>query len=132
MYDKTSKTTRPQGYKVCSCSTQLSMKFKLLIKTKMMKKKNIFFAFKFSTVVFIMLMNVKMPTIVGILTFMSMILMHESSMKRFISSGLGTNLQSSCIQNFKQMRQFSGSEPQIVIFLVINFKMPTVVGIYKL
>ena len=40
--------SRPQGYKTFSCSTQLSMKFILLI-------------------------NVKMPTIVGILTFISMI-----------------------------------------------------------
>ena len=32
-----------------------------------------FLAFKLSGVVFIMLMNVKMPTIVGILTFMSII-----------------------------------------------------------
>ena len=32
-----------------------------------------FLAFKLSDVAFIMLMNVKMPTIVGILTFMSMI-----------------------------------------------------------
>ena len=38
--------TRPGGYKTFSCSTQLSMKFFLHI-------------------------NVKMPTIVGILTFMS-------------------------------------------------------------
>ena len=38
---------RPQGLKTFSCSTQLSMKFFLLI-------------------------NVKMPTIVGLLTFMSM------------------------------------------------------------
>ena len=39
---------RARGYKLFSCSTQLSMKF-------------------------IMLMNVKMPIIVGILTFISMI-----------------------------------------------------------
>ena len=38
--------TRPQGYKTFSCSTQLSTKF-------------------------ILLTNVKMPTIVGILTFIS-------------------------------------------------------------
>ena len=34
----------------------------------------LFFAFKLSNVVFIMLINIKMPTFVGILTFMSMIL----------------------------------------------------------
>ena len=38
--------TRPQGYKTISCSTQLNMKIFLLI-------------------------NVKMPTVVGILTFLS-------------------------------------------------------------
>ena len=40
------QANRPQGYKTFSCSTQLSMKFFLLI-------------------------NVKMPTIVGVLTFMN-------------------------------------------------------------
>ena len=44
----------------------------MLIKSKILKKK-IFLAFRLSDVVFIMLLNVKMPTIVGILTFMSMI-----------------------------------------------------------
>ena len=46
---------------------------KLLIKTK---QKNSFLAFKLSDVVFSKLINVKMPTIVGILTFMSMIKFH--------------------------------------------------------
>ena len=44
----------------------------MLIKSKILKKK-IFLAFRRSDVVFIMLLNVEMPTIVGILTFMSMI-----------------------------------------------------------
>ena len=48
------------------------MKFQLLMKTKLLKNKT-FLAFKLSDVVYIMLINVKMPTIVGILTFMSMI-----------------------------------------------------------
>ena len=54
------------------------MKFQLLIKTKMLENKD-FFAFKLSDVLFIMQINVKMPTIVGIikivgiLTFISMI-----------------------------------------------------------
>ena len=47
------------------------MKFQL-IKAKMLKMKN-FLAFKLSGIVFIMVINVKMPTIVGILTFMNMI-----------------------------------------------------------
>ena len=42
----------------------------MLIKSKMLKIKT--FAFRCSDVVFIMLINIKMPTIVGILTFMSM------------------------------------------------------------
>ena len=44
----------------------------MLIKTKMLREKKTFLAFKLLYVVFIMLINVKMPTIVGILTFMSM------------------------------------------------------------
>ena len=49
---------------------KLSMKFHLLLKTNFLKNED--FAFKPSDV-FIMLINVKMPTVVGILTFMSMI-----------------------------------------------------------
>ena len=64
--------TGPEVIKLLSCSSQLSMKFQMLIKTNMLKNKY-FLAFKLSDVVFIMLINVKMPTIVGILTFMSMI-----------------------------------------------------------
>ena len=40
-------------------------------KTKISKK--IFLAFKLSDIVLILLINVKMPTFVGILTFMSMV-----------------------------------------------------------
>ena len=49
------------------------MKFQLLIKTKMLKNKRHFLLSNTYNVVFIMLINVKMPTIVGILTFISMI-----------------------------------------------------------
>ena len=65
----------PQVIKLFSCSTQLSMEFRLLVKSKIIKcwKIKIFLAFKLSDDVFIMLINVKMPIIVGILTFMSMI-----------------------------------------------------------
>ena len=52
---------RPRGYKKTPCSTQL------LIKTKIPTIEEV------SAVVFIMLINVKMPTIVGILAFMSRI-----------------------------------------------------------
>ena len=54
------------------CLTQLSTKFQLLIKTNMLKNKEVS-CFKSLSYVFIMLINVKMPTIVGILTFMSRI-----------------------------------------------------------
>ena len=57
--------------KVVSCSTQLSMKFQLLIKIKIQTNKEV--SLSLSDAVFIMLINVKMPTIVGILTFMSRI-----------------------------------------------------------
>ena len=55
-----------------SCSTHLSMKFQMLKKLKYRQMKR-FIALGLSGVVFIMLINVKMPTIVGILTFMSRI-----------------------------------------------------------
>ena len=63
----------PQDFKTFSCTTQLSMEFQLLIKSNMLKNMT-FLAFKLSDVVFIMLINVNMPTIVGILTFMSRII----------------------------------------------------------
>ena len=55
---------RLEVIKLFSCSTQLSTKFQLLVKTKIPTKK--FLAFSLSDVVFIMLINVKMPTIVGL------------------------------------------------------------------
>ena len=75
--------------KLFSCSTQLSTKFQLFIKLKYRQMKK-FLALSLSYVVFIMLINVKMPTIVGILTFMSRInfvlnwVEHE---KCFVTSG---------------------------------------------
>ena len=66
------KLPGPEVIKLFSCSTQLSMKFQQLIKNKIPANKE-FLALSFSGVVFIMLVNVKMPTIVGILTFMSRI-----------------------------------------------------------
>ena len=67
-----SDATGPEVIKRCPCSTQLSSKFKLLIKQKYRQMKK-FLASSLSDVVFIMLIIVKMPTIVGILTFMSRI-----------------------------------------------------------
>ena len=63
--------TCPEVIKLFSCSTQLSMLFQLSI-TNMLKVKTLL-AFKLSDLVFIKLINVKMSTIVGILTFMSLI-----------------------------------------------------------
>ena len=63
---------RPKVIKLFSCSTQLSMKSQLLIKTKILLNEDVSCS-KVSDIVFIMLINVKMPTIVGILTFMSRI-----------------------------------------------------------
>ena len=81
-------TSGPEVIKLFSCSTQLSTKFQRLIKVsngakirnrynqvphlkyRQLKK---CIALNLSDVVFIMLKNVKMPTIVGILTFMSMV-----------------------------------------------------------
>ena len=74
------------------------MEFQLLIKSKMLKNKD-FLAFKFSDVVLIMLINVKMSTFVGILTFMSMInfmfslVEHEKSL---ITSGPGRAQSDKC------------------------------------
>ena len=61
----------PEVKKLFSCSTRLSTKFQLHIKTKILTNKEVSWL---SDVVFIMLMNVKMPTIVGILTFMRRII----------------------------------------------------------
>ena len=60
----------PEFIKLFSCSTQLSTKF-LLINTKLPINEE-GFCFK-SLRCIIMLINVKMPAIVGILTFMSRI-----------------------------------------------------------
>ena len=62
------KRQNPQVIKLFSCATQLIMKFQLLIESKILKNN-----LKHSAVLFIVLINVKMPTIVGNLTFMSVI-----------------------------------------------------------
>ena len=80
----------PGVIKLFSCSTQLSTKFQLLIKTKKKKKAKKFLALSVSDVVFILLIKVKMPTIVGILTFMSrinLVLSRVECEKSFITSG---------------------------------------------
>ena len=60
------------GRKATKQTNQLSMKFQFLINVKMVKSKA-FSCFETQIVVFILLIYVKMPTIVGILTFMSRI-----------------------------------------------------------
>ena len=65
------KLPGPEVIKLASCSTQLSRKFQLLIKKISSTEK--VDTLSLSDVVFIMLMNTKMPTSVGILTFMSRI-----------------------------------------------------------
>ena len=51
--------------KLFSCSTQLSTKFQLLIKAKLPTNEKKFLALSLSDVVFIMLMNVKMPKLLA-------------------------------------------------------------------
>ena len=62
----------PEVIKLLSCSTQMSTEFQLLINTKYQQIMK-FLALGLSDVVFIMLINVKMPTIVDILTLISRI-----------------------------------------------------------
>ena len=50
-----------------SCSTKRSRKLQLLIRTRLLKNKDFFPAYKLGYSVLIMLINVNMPTIVGIL-----------------------------------------------------------------
>ena len=84
------KQAGPEVIKLFPRSTQLSTKFQLLINTKILKWRK--FLLCLSDVAYIMLINVKMPTIVGILTSMSRInfvlswVEHEKS---FITSGPG-------------------------------------------
>ena len=54
------------------CSTQLSIELQMLMKTKLLKNED-FLALTLSDVIFILLINVKMPTIAGILTLMGSI-----------------------------------------------------------
>ena len=64
-------TPGPEVIKLFTCSTQLSTKFQVLIKTKIPTNEEVS-CFK-SLRCCIYHVNVKMPTIVGILTFRSMI-----------------------------------------------------------
>ena len=68
------------------------MKFQMLISRKNIKKFSFFSGSDKPIILFFMLINVKMPTIVGILTFMSRKKFHAqllSMEKSFITSGPG-------------------------------------------
>ena len=86
------RETCPEVIKLFSCSTHLSMEVQMLIKSKMLKNKAVLgFQMLLSDVLLMMLINIKMPTIVGILTFISRINMHRlvEHEKCFITSGPG-------------------------------------------
>ena len=66
------ETDDPEIIKLFSCSTQLGTKFELLIKTKIRTNEEVACSKALSCCIY-HANNVKMPTIVGILTFMSKI-----------------------------------------------------------
>ena len=86
---------RPGGYKLFSCPTQLRMKFQLLIEGKILQNNEIVLLNIFKIkVTFNLVKNVKLPIIVGILTFLSSIrsmLSLDEHEKGFITSGPGLN-----------------------------------------
>ena len=67
------QTSVPEVIKLFSCSAQLSTKFQLLTKIKIPTNKEVSSFKSLVDIVFIMLLNVKLPTIVGSLTFISRI-----------------------------------------------------------
>ena len=80
---------RPPGPNVIknfSCSTQLSMKFEMVISIKVSRNSGFFSGSDRHRMLFFLLINVKMPTIVGILTFMSRKISYsvEVSMENFL------------------------------------------------
>ena len=81
----------PQGYKLFSCSTQLSMKFFMLINLKLLIIANSFLL-NIAEHKISLLINMKMPTIVGIFIFFSrenFMLSWDEHDKCFITSGPG-------------------------------------------
>ena len=61
----------PEVIKLFSCSTQLSMKFLMLISIEIYKNQLFFLGSDKPRMLCFLLINVKMPTVVGILTLMS-------------------------------------------------------------
>ena len=83
-----SSITGPKVIKLFSCSSQLSIKFE----KKILKKKWLIFGSDKPRMLFFPLISVKMPTIVGILTFMrwkNFTLRWVEHEKSFINSGPG-------------------------------------------
>ena len=118
----------PEVIKLFSCSTQLRVKFQLLIKYRQLKK-------LLSDVVFIMLINVKMPTFVGILTFMSRInfvltwVEHEKVYNlRTLSCSTQLRVKFQLLKKYKKLL-LTLSLSDVVFIMLINLKMPTFVGI---
>ena len=62
--------SRPRGY-TKSYSTQLNIKFQMLISINIYTKEISLLGLNKPRMLFLMLINVKLPTVVGILTFMS-------------------------------------------------------------
>ena len=75
---------RLQGYKLFSCSTQLSMKFQLHIKTKMLKNKDSFDLI-LSVVVITLLINVKMQQFIPVRSHTFVEIDHEMISTSFSS-----------------------------------------------
>ena len=69
-FESLHEKTWPRGYNFFFMLNSTEQEIQLLIKTKIPTSKECF-ALSLSYVVFIILITVKMPTIVGILTFMS-------------------------------------------------------------
>ena len=95
----------------------MGMTFQKLIKTKILKY--FFFALNHSDVVFILLINVKMPTIIGILTFMSRININLSSVEHeksyTCSRKASVELTSSKYTHLKQYCLFFSWESKVAL-----------------
>ena len=85
------------GYKTIFVLTQLSIEFQLLTKTKLLKNKDLL-GFKHSDVVLIMLINDKMPTIVCIFTFMSVLILCSDELRTKKIYNLGACFYYSLLQ----------------------------------
>ena len=113
----------PEVIKLFVCSTQMSTEFQLLIKLKYRQIKK-FHALNLSDVVFIMLVNVKMPTIVGILTFMSrinLLISWVEHKKGFISLGPDLLWFIFTVTQYKYLAALFQSYPSFQIRLCMCF-----------